>query len=428
MYKTRRLSLICLFALLAAGAAGQKEISSPYARYGIGNLAPQGTFRTLAMGGISSGIRNNLTLNYLTPASYSSIDTTSFIFDFGLDYSFTHLKEGDLSFYSQDINFSHLMLGFPIKKGWGFAAGIVPFSDGFYNIIDKSAPEDSGTGSSDDILESHRGSGGYHKVYLGTAYNFLSFFSAGLNAFVIFGEITRYNDFIFTADNNYFNTRDKSTNSMDGIGYEASVQFMAPLPENRFFNAGLTYTPQYSLWTTNEDMIIRYSNIQTSSFAFDTLSQALTDTISHLPRSIRAGVSFGKTDKLTIGADILYSYWSEASLPGNYGTYANTLSLSGGAEYIPDKFSNYSFFDRMEYRIGGHYDESYALFNGKKVKEYGITFGTGIPLRKSRSRISLYLDLSTRGKPDDNLPRERTISVGVSLNLYDYWFLKAKYD
>ena len=272
-------------------------------------------------------------------------------------------------------------------------------SNGFYTITDKSVPEGSGTGSSDDILESHRGSGGYHKVYLGTAYNFLNFFSAGLNAFVIFGEITRYNDFIFTTDNNYFNTREKSTNSMDGIGYEASVQFMLPLAENRFFNAGLTYTPQYSLWTTNEDLIIRYSNVQTSSFAFDTLSQDLTDTISHFPRSIRGGVSFGKTDKLTFGADILYSYWSEASLPGNYGTYANTLSLSGGAEYIPDKFSNYSFFDRMEYRIGGHYDESYALYNDKKVKEYGITFGAGIPLRKSRSRISLYRGSVYQGQP-----------------------------
>jgi len=428
MYKTRRLSLICLFALLAAGVAGQKEISSPYARYGIGNLTPQGTFRTLAMGGISSGIRNNLTLNYLTPASYSSIDTASFIFDFGLDYSLTTLKEGDLSFYSQDVNFSHLMLGFPIKKGWGFAAGLVPFSNGFYNIEDKSAPESTGTGSSDEILESHRGSGGYNKVYIGSAYNFLNYFSAGLNAFVIFGEITRYNDFVFTTDNNYFNTRDKSSNSMTGIGYEASVQFMAPLPENRFFNAGLTFTPQFKLRTTNENMIIRYSNVQTSIYAFDTLYKALSETTSHFPRSIRGGVSFGKTDKLTIGADMLYSYWSKASLPGNYGTYANTLSLSGGAEYIPDKFSNYSFFNRMEYRIGGHYDESYALYGGTKVKGYGITFGAGIPLRKSRSRFSLFVDLSTRGNPGDNLPKERTLSVGASLNLYDYWFLKAKYD
>jgi hypothetical protein len=70
----------------------------------------------------------------------------------------------------------------------------------------------------------------------------------------------------------------------------------------------------------------------------------------------------------------------------------------------------------------------YALYNDKKVKEYGITFEAGIPMRKTKSRISLYVDLSTRDNPDDNLPKERTISVGASLNLYDYWFLKAKYD
>ena len=72
MYKNIKVSLICLLALLSSGVAGQKNVYSPFARYGIGNLEQLGTFRTRAMGGISSGIRDNLTLNYLTPASYSS--------------------------------------------------------------------------------------------------------------------------------------------------------------------------------------------------------------------------------------------------------------------------------------------------------------------------------------------------------------------
>ena len=38
--------------------------------------------------------------------------------------------------------------------------------------------------------------------------------------------------------------------------------------------------------------------------------------------------------------------------------------LHAGAEYIPDKYSNYSFFDRIEYRIGGRYGESYSLYEG----------------------------------------------------------------
>jgi hypothetical protein len=428
MYKTRRLSLISLFVLLTAGVAGQKNISSPFARYGIGNLEEQGPFRTLAMGGVSSGIRDNLTLNYLTPASYSSIDTASFIFDFGIDYAVIGLKDKDLKYSSQDISFAHLMLGFPIMKGLGFAAAVLPYSDGFYNIAEVSSPDIPGDVVAGNVYEYHKGTGGYQKALAGIAYSPFSYFSAGMNAFIVFGEINRINDFIFTTDNNYFNTRTQGTTAMRGIGYEASAQLMIPLPEKRFINAGMTFTPSFSLSTSNDDLVMRYSNVQTSSLAIDTLFLSSTDTTSRLPYIIRGGISFGRTDKLTIGADIVYAAWSKASLPGNYGTYADAIELHAGAEYIPDKYSNYSYFDRMEYRIGCRYSESYAIYGDSQVKEYGITFGAGIPLRRSRSRVSLYMDLSTRGNPDGNLFRETRLSVGASLNLFDYWFLKAKYD
>jgi len=49
-------------------------------------------------------------------------------------------------------------------------------------------------------------------------------------------------------------------------------------------------------------------------------------------------------------------------------------------------------------------------------------------LRRSRSRISLVVDLANRGNPDAGLPRETRISIGVSLNLYDYWFIKRQYE
>ncbi len=424
MYRTRRLSLICLLALLTAGAAGQKTIDSPYARYGIGNIEQQGTFRTRAMGGISSGIRNNLTLNFLTPASYSSIDTASFIFDFGLDYGVISLKEGENSFYSQDLNFSHIMLGFPIIKGWGVAAALVPYTNGTYNMLNK----ESETGGTEELLENHTGSGGYQKALIGTGFSPVKYFSAGINMFLVFGEITRTNDFIFTEDNNYFNTRKYGSSAMSGIGWEASMQFMLPMQKNRFINAGLTITPGFGLKTTNQDIIFRYSNIQTTLLAFDTLYNETAATTSRIPRTIRGGIAFGQNDKFTIGGDIVWSAWSDATLPGTYGTFTDVISLHAGAEYIPDKFSNYNFFDRMEYRIGGRYGESYAQYEGDNVKEYGITFGTGIPMRRSRSRISLVVDLSRRGDPDAGLPRETRISIGASLNLYDYWFLKRQYE
>jgi len=424
MYRKIRVGLVCLLSLLAAGAAGQKNVYSPFARYGIGNLEQTGTFRTRAMGGISSGIRDNLTLNFLTPASYSSIDTASFIFDFGIEYGSVRLKEDDLSYNSHDLGFSHLIMGFPIMKGWGVTAAVIPYANGAYNI----GFEQPGTDVSGTIYERHNGSGGYQKALIGTGVSPFPFVSVGVNAFLMFGDVTRLNDFVFTGDNNYFNTRKQSTSALTGVGYDASVQFILKLSGNRFINGGLTYTPAFNLKTSNEELIFRYSSIQTSSIAFDTLQFSSVSTESTMPGSLRAGLSFGRTDKFTAGADIVYTKWTNASLPGTYGTYHDALSLHAGAEYIPEKYSNYSFFDRVEYRIGCRYGESYTLFGNEVVKEYGITFGTGIPMKRSRSRISLAVDLATRGNANGQIPGETRISVGASLNLYDYWFLKRQYD
>ncbi|NLE33968.1 MAG: hypothetical protein GX622_02595, partial [Bacteroidales bacterium] len=376
MYKSIKFSLVCLLALLTTGVAGQKNVHSPFARYGIGNLEQQGPFRMRAMGGISSGIRDNLSLNYLTPASYSSIDTASFIFDFGIDYGLNQLKGDGLKYTSQDMTFSHLMMGFPVMKGWGVTAAILPYANGSYDIGFES-PGDGVTGT---IYEHHIGSGGYNRALLGTGFRPLPFLSVGVNGFFMFGEVTRVNDFLFTDDNNHFNTRKQGSSAINGLGYEASVQFMISSPENRFINAGITYTPAYDLKTNNNDLIVRYSNIRTTTMGFDTLTHTTLSTTSRMPGSLRAGFSLGQTDKLTAGADLVYTWWSKASIPGSYGEFTDALSLHAGAEYIPDRYSNYSFFDRMEYRMGCRYGESYTLFLGEKVKEYGITFGTGIPM------------------------------------------------
>ncbi|MCI0522636.1 MAG: hypothetical protein L0Y37_03175 [Bacteroidales bacterium] len=407
--------------------SGQVDVTSPFARYGIGNLELQGTIRTLGMGGVSSGIRSNTTLNFLTPASYSAIDTASFIFDFGIDIAGVKLEDNENTFYSSNMNFRHILMGFPIMKGWGVSTGLVPFTNAYYTIVERSTIE-SGSGDDEDIFEQHKGIGGYQKFFLGSAFSPVKYFSAGINMVIVFGEINRYNDFIFLADNNYFNTRKMENQLLNGISYEASAQFMIPMKENRSVNLGITYSPEYNLKTGYDDILMRYSNLQSSSLAFDTLYFDQTDTTSILPRTIRGGISYNKFEKLTVAADIVYSAWSGASLPGSYGTYTDAISLHAGAEYIPDKYSNYSFFNRIEYRIGCRYSESYSLYNGIQVKEYGITFGAGIPMRRSRSRANLFLDLSRKGSIEETYFRETRIAVGASLSLFDFWFLKAKYE
>lgn len=84
---------ISLFSF-AFTATGQKLVNSPYSRFNLGTMEPAGSFRSLGMGGIGIALQDNNTIYFSNPASYSSLDTNSFIFDFGLDYSKNILSDG----------------------------------------------------------------------------------------------------------------------------------------------------------------------------------------------------------------------------------------------------------------------------------------------------------------------------------------------
>jgi hypothetical protein len=76
---------ISLFSYSSA-VNGQSQINSPYSRFNLGTIESSGSYRSLGMGGVSTAIRDNSTIYYSNPASYSSLDTNSFVFDFGVEF------------------------------------------------------------------------------------------------------------------------------------------------------------------------------------------------------------------------------------------------------------------------------------------------------------------------------------------------------
>src|SRR5512133_2003719 len=107
-----------LLIIISITATSQKSINSPYSRFNIGSIEPSGSFRSLGMGGFSTGMRGNNTLFFSNPASYSSIDTNSFVFDFGMHFGRSTISDGSSTHTSDDYNFDHLLIGFPVAKGW----------------------------------------------------------------------------------------------------------------------------------------------------------------------------------------------------------------------------------------------------------------------------------------------------------------------
>jgi hypothetical protein len=141
------------------------------------------------------------------------------------------------------------------------------------------------------------------------------------------------------------------------------------------------------------------------------------------------GIAFGKKNKFTAGFDFITTKWSKARIPGSTGYAADTKSYLFGLEYIPDAFSNYSFMKRLEYRIGGHVEDNYLIINNEQVKEYGASLGLGMRLRRSLSKVNIFLDFTRKsGSAANNLHTENYYTMGISLNLYDFWFVKRKYD
>ena len=412
---------------IAFTATAQKQIDSPFSRFNIGSLQTQGSFRSLSMGGTGIAMRDNSSIYYSNPASYSSLDTISFLFDFGIDYGRNYISGTSSKFSSDDINFNHLVMGFPLAKGWGFVVGVVPYSSGYYNITDYVTASST---NYDPIIGEysvfHSGDGGITKFFAGTGIKIGKQLSLGVNLNYLSGQLSRTNQFIFTDLNNAFHNNSSEKLELKGFGIDFGLQYSVPLKNKYFLNFGASLSSANNYSSNYNELSLKYT-------AFD-----LSDTISYtsnkytktfIPATISFGVSFGKLNKFTTGIDYIATKWSASKIPGSTGYAADTKKVLFGAEFIPDKFSNYSFLSRIEYRIGAHAGNNYLIINGEQIKEYGASVGIGIPLRKTYSKANLFLDYTRKtGISSSSLRREDYMTMGISLNLYDSWFMKRKYD
>ena len=425
-----------IFTLLftfAFTANGQKLINSPYSRFNIGSLDPSGSFRSLSMGGTGVAMRDNSAIYFVNPASYSSIDTTSFLFDFGMDYSIIDLNDGvnDIK-RSDDMNFDHLLMGFRLSKGWGFATGLIPVSNGYYNISESIKSGDPGydpiTG---EVNSLHKGNGGFTNIFFGTGFNLTRNIALGVNLTVLFGQLERSNQFEFADYVNTFGGFNSEILKINGLNLDYGVQYTTALKKDYFLTAGISLTSAKKYKSDLEKISERFAAYPTSGFSPDTLyySNISSKDSTRMPSTIRLGVAFGKKDKFVASIDYVATNWADAKIHGSSGNLANSKSWLFGVEFVPDKYSNTSYLSRIEYRLGGHISDNYLLYNGVQIKEYGVSCGLGLRMKNFFSKTNLYFDFTRKnGDIAKGLHNENFYTVGFSLNLYDFWFIKTKYN
>ena len=90
MKKILCVAFLCIMSLTAFAQSGT---NSPYSQYGLGILSEQSSGFNRGMNGLGLGFHEHNQVNYLNPASYSAIDSLTFIFDAGISGQITNFSE-----------------------------------------------------------------------------------------------------------------------------------------------------------------------------------------------------------------------------------------------------------------------------------------------------------------------------------------------
>ncbi|MBE0677081.1 MAG: hypothetical protein IH591_20680, partial [Bacteroidales bacterium] len=317
---------------------GQKMVNSPYSRFSLGMIEQSVNFRSAGMGGVSVASRDNTSVAWSNPASYSSLDSNSFVFDFGLDYTGAVLKDETLRHFSSDLNFDHLVLAFPLSKKWGVAAGILPYSNGYYYIsklVEVGDPEYDPIAGEYSI--NHKGAGGITRAFIGTGAEILPNLSAGINMNILFGKIYRINEYYFESDLSLFSSRLEENLSVNGISFETGLQYNIKINEKSTLTPAVAYTFGTKYRSDYANINLRYANYTLDPYSPDTISS--TDVRNgevFIPRTISAGLGYNVLNKITAAVEYVNTNWNEASVYGSDGIMASTSSFRAGVEFIPD--------------------------------------------------------------------------------------------
>jgi hypothetical protein len=429
--------LLFLLMLIASPAISQFNTFSPYTRYGLGDLTKGGFGQNLAMGGTGVALHQSNQINYLNPAAYCARDSMSVLFDFGLNSFMNQYETTEVKTTWGNGNFHHIALSVPIGKHFGMGTGLVPYSSVGYSI--KQEYNDLGTGDPLDFY--YHGDGGIMKYFLGFSGQLFNRVSFGVNMNYLLGDINRQRFLSFPSRADFATTTALEDIQISHTYFGFGLQYKEVIADKFFFTLGGTYDLQTTFNSAIDNSVTSLfpgttERINDSTYIYPEIQISGSDTVPGIitiPSKIGLGIAFGIPEKLTITADYYMQDWAATSsmndfLESDGFKFANTTSMHFGIEYTPDHEALRGYHKQMSYRVGGYMSDHYVSMKDYQMKDYGITFGVGLPMNKSKSSFNVAFTLGSRGTTEYNLVKENYGILTFSVTLHDLWFYKRKFD
>ncbi|WP_445738231.1 hypothetical protein [Mariniflexile sp.] len=437
--------VLVFIAVFAISSYGQEGTASPYSFYGIGSLKFKGTVENRSMGGLSI-YTDSIHINLRNPASYAgknlevlNNESRPVKFTVGGSYSSMDLKSDSGSDKASSTTFDYLALSIPVGK-LGFGFGLLPYTSVGYKL--ESLNNDA------RISNRFKGQGGLNKAFFGLGYLIMDRLSVGIDAQYNFGNIQNSTvAYSYDVDGNLtqYQSRENNRSDLSGLNFNLGVSYKTMLDQRLELVSGITYTPESNLASRNERSFstITINSSTGQEFVLNTIetdleASGLKETNLVLPSKFSIGVGVGEPMKWFVGIESVYQQTGNFSNPlytSSFTKYEDATTISIGGFYIPQYNSFTSYFKRAVYRAGLHFENTGLVFenpdpNIKKesIKEFGISFGVGLPVGSFFSNANLGFELGKRGTTNSKLIQENFVNFQLSLSLNDRWFSKRKYD
>ena len=405
-----------MFVCGSLAVSAQTSSNSPYTRYGLGDLSDQIFTNNAAMGGIGYGLRSNKHINAMNPASYTSVDSLSFMFDAGFSLRSSNYQENGFKSNAKNSSFDYLTMQFRLHPRLGLAAGLTPFSDVGYNFTVVDPVE----GNEDvNVMNQFKGEGGLQTAFIGLGFKVLDNLSVGANFGYLYGK--QLYRTVATLSNGGDSSIKFDRRRINSFMLDLGAQYTQVLNENNNFTVGLTYSLGHDVNVKETKGIQitdgeKYNQIKEEDFH---------DGYS-LPHSFGAGITYNYKKSLTLGLDYSLQKWSKTEFDHKEGMYNDRNRVAFGAEYVPDAQGR-NYFKRMSYRAGTYYTSSYLKTQvGDGPKEIGVTAGFAFPLNLYQRKTVLSITGQyAKLKPSVNsLMKEDRFVLKLGLTFNEPRFMK----
>ena len=426
MLKKEGFKLVAIIVLLLGFHFGQAQnsISSPYSKYGFGLPSNVTCGAYDAMGKVGYAMQNPYLINFKNPASYAAFDSLSFIADAAFSIYSSTLRTSEISQKATYARPGYFTLGLPVTKHWRTSAGILPFSNLGYSIIDSKSMDNVTS-----VTYSYDADGGLLQLYWGNAFKICKGLSIGLNASYMFGTLSYSQSAIY--DGSYFfNTRVSRTILVDGIYLSGGIQYFTTIKNKHRLGFGLVYENTAYLWTKQTDFIYNYSVSGTSEVLNDSVSYNNGKSNMRIPQTIGGGISYQYKDKLWITADVAWKNYSKFAVGGETcNEMRDAITTSAGLQFVTNATSS-NYLKKIRLRVGARYTTGQIVLNNHPIQDFSVSFGLGFPLKlySNNSSLGVMFEYGQMGTIKYNLVKENYFRISLHFTLQEKWYQRVKLE